>query len=125
MTTIRPKNDPVRLFWRRLLILGLLILVIAAIMSVWSAYHKELESADLRAQTQAQLNDLETQQDELNGAISSLQTERGMEAALRQQYALAAKGEQMIVIVDPATSAPAEATSSPFAQWLHNTFPWW
>jgi cell division protein FtsB len=125
MAIIRSPNDPVRLFWRRLVILGLFLLVAFAASGVWNAYQKEKESRELRAQTQAQLNDLTTQQGELSSDIDKLQTERGKEAVLRQQYALAAKGEGMIVIVDPSTSTQVAATSSAFAEWLHNTFPWW
>lgn len=125
MAIIRPRNDPVRLFWRRMAILGLFALVIFAASGVWNAYQKERESGALRAQAQTQLNDLTSQQNELNSDINKLQTERGKEAVLRQQYALAAKGEGVIVIVDPSTPTQATATSSAFAEWLHNTFPWW
>jgi cell division protein FtsB len=125
MATIRQKRDPVRLFWRRLLILGLFILVVAAGSGVWSAYQKERESAGLRAQAESQLSDLTKQQSQLDADITTLQTARGKEAVLRQQYALAAQGEGMIVIVDPATATAPSATSSAFATWLHNTFPWW
>jgi len=106
-------------------ILGLLALVVLAASGVWNAYQKERESGALRAQAQAQLNDLTTQQSELNSDINKLQTARGKEAVLRQQYALAAKGEGVIVIVNPSTSTEAATTSSAFVEWLHNTFPWW
>ena len=125
MAIMRPRNDPVRLFWRRLVLLGLFALVLLAASGVWNAYQKERESRALRVQAQAQLNDLSAQQSELHSDIDKLQTERGKEAVLRQQYALAAKGEGVIVIVDPSTSTEATATSSAFAEWLHNTFPWW
>lgn len=125
MAIIRPRNDPVRLFWRRLTLVGLLVLFAVAISGVWNAYQKERESGALRRQAQAQLNDLTTQENQLHSDIDTLQTARGKEAVLRQQYALAAKGEGVIVIVDPSTSTQAVATSSAFAEWLHNTFPWW
>ena len=48
-----------------------------------------------------------------------------MEEALREQYALAEKGEQLIVIVEPAVSVPAEATSSPVMRWFQKMFLWW
>ena len=124
MATIRPRNDPVRLLGRRLLIVGLFVLVVAAGSGAWSAYHKEQESAQLRAQAQAQLADLSQRQGELNSDISKLETARGKEEVLRDQYALAAKGEGMIIIIDP-TSTEIHATSTAFAAWLHNTFPWW
>ena len=124
MATIRPRNDPVRLFGRRLLLVGLLALVIAAASGAWSAYHKEQESAALRAQAQAQLSDISQRQQELNADISKLETARGKEEVLRNQYALAGKGEGLIVIID-STGTEVHATSTAFAQWLHNTFPWW
>lgn len=125
MAIIRPRNDPVRLFWRRMAILALCALVVLAASGAWNAYQKERESGALRAEAQAQLQDLISQQDKLNSDIDELQTERGKEAVLRQQYALAGAGERMIVIVDSSASAEQATTSSAFAQWLHNTFPWW
>lgn len=121
---IRSRNDPVRLFGRRLMLLGLAILVVAAASGVWSAYHKEKESAALRAQAEGQLADLSARQAQLDADIAKLETDRGKEEVLRDQYALAAKGERLIVIVN-STTTEVQATSSPFAQWLHNAFPWW
>jgi len=121
---IRSRNDPVRLFGRRLLILGLFALVVAAASGAWSAYQKERESSQLRAQAQAQLSDLTNRQKELNSDIAKLETARGKEEVLRSQYALAGYGEQEIIIIDP-TSTEVHATSTAFAEWLHNTFPWW
>ena len=123
---IRQRNDPVRLFWKRLAILALFGLVVAAAFGVWNSYQKERESAELRDQAQAQLSDLTSRQTQLNSDISKLQTERGTEEILREQYALAAKGENEIVIVDASSAQPvAEATSSAFVQWIHRAFPWW
>ncbi len=115
MATIRPRNDP-----------ALFILFVSAVFGVWGVYQKDRESMVLRAQAQAQLSDLSERQSQLNADISTLQTERGMEAALRQQYALAAQGEDMIIIVDATSATPVEeATSSAFVQWMRKTFPWW
>jgi len=118
------RNDPVRLFGRRLVIAGLGVLVIVVASGVWNAYRKQKESAALRTQAAVQLRDLEERQSQLNTDIAKLETNRGKEEVLRDQYALAAKGEQLIVIVS-ATASPIQATSSTFVQWLHNTFPWW
>ncbi len=121
---IRSRNDPVRLFGRRLILVGLAVLVVAVASGVWSAYHKQKESAALRTQAEAQLRDLSQRQTQLNSDIAKLETDRGKEEVLREQYALAAKGEGLIVILSPTTTE-VQATSSAFAQWLHNTFPWW
>ncbi len=121
---IRHRNDPVRLFGRRLLLLGLFVLVIAGGAGVWRAFWEEQESTTLNAQAQVRLANLELQQTQLSAKVSDLETERGQEAVLRDQYALAAQGEHLVVIVDSTATQP-EATSSAFAAWLHNTFPWW
>lgn len=121
---IRPRNDPVRLFGRRLLLLTLFVLVVAAMTGAWNAYRKERESSALRTQAEAQLADLSKRQGALNADIAMLQTERGKEAVLRSQYALAGRGEEVVVIVN-ATNTQVHATSSAFAGWLHKVFPWW
>lgn len=120
----RKRNDPVRLLGRRILLLVLFVGVIFGSIGVWNAYRKERESATLRDEAQRQLSDLSKRQDQLHTDIANLQTDRGKEAILRQQYALASKGEDVIVIVDQAQAEP-QATSSAFADWFHHTFPWW
>lgn len=124
MMAIRQRNDPVRLFGRRLILGALLILVISAIWGVWSAYQKEQESRMLRTQAEVQRSDFTQRQTQLNSDIANLQTDRGKEGVLREQYALGAIGEGLIVIVDPPTPEPVVPTS-PVMEWLHKVFPWW
>jgi len=109
---IRQRNDPVRLFGKRLVIVGLAVLAVVASWGVWGAYTKERESAALRTQAELRLADLQARQTQLKADILNLQTDRGMEEALREQYALAGKGERMIVIVEPPKSEPVQATST-------------
>lgn len=124
MAILRDRHNPVRLFGRRLLILGLIVLVVLGISGVWSAYKKEKASSALRAEAEVQLADLATRQSQLNADIANLGSDRGKEEALREQYALAAKGEKLIIIVDPHASGEVHATSS-LMQWIKKTFSWW
>ena len=124
MAFFKQRNDPVRLFGRRLILLGLLALFVVAMWGVWSAYQKERESAGLRAQAEIQLDDLAKRQEQLNSDIARLQTDRGREEILREQYALAAKGEGLIVIVDPSTTTPLHATSTLMDK-IKKAFWWW
>ena len=124
MAAIRQRNDPVRLFGRRLMLLALLILVFAIAWGVWNARQKEQESGSLRAQAQRQLNDLTERQVQLNADIANLQTERGKEEVLREQYALAAEGEGLIVIVDQPASKQTQASSTMLDKIKH-AFSWW
>ena len=119
------RHDPVRLFARRLMLLGLFIFAIIALSGVWNIYQKERESSALKQQAQAQFADLQTREEQLHSDIATLKTERGMEAALRQQYTMGKSGEKLIVIIDPATTTPTVATSTAIQQWIHRALPWW
>ncbi len=118
---IRPRNDPTRLLWRRFALLALFIVVCFAAWSVWGAWQKEVDSAALKEQSQAALATLSTQQGALQENISELQTERGKEAVLRQQYAVGDQGENMIVIVDSSSTPPPPT----FLDKLKSAFSWW
>lgn len=125
MRSSRKRSEAVRLFGRRSMMLGLFILVLGAGGSVWSVYNKSRDSAILKQEAQAQLQDLSKRKEELTAVIGKLHTDRGVEEALRQQYALAAEGEGVVVIVDDApTSTPQQATSTRQSNWFENIFGW-
>jgi cell division protein FtsB len=109
---------------RRLLTILILLLVLFGAAGVWSAYTKERESAALRVQSQGALADLTQQQSHLEANITDLESERGREAALRQQYAVGEKGEHLVIIIDPASTTPTEATTTMF-QKIEQAFWWW
>lgn len=123
MAAIRQRNEPVRLLWRRLGLLALLALVVLVGGGVWSAWQKDKASAALNQQSQAALADLTAQESQLQGNITELQSERGKEAALRDQYAVGKQGEDMIVIVDSSTTPPPAQPS--FLDELKKAFSWW
>ncbi len=124
MVAIRQRNDPVRLFGRRLMLVTLLVLVVAVVWGVWGAYEKERESTALRVHAEAQLQDFTKRQAQLDGDIVNLQTRRGVEEVLREQYAFAAAGEGLIVIVDQQVATPVQATSTVLDK-LKGVFFWW
>ena len=95
-----------------------------AVFGVWNAYQKQHESAALRTEAEVQLADLSKRQAKLNSDVTNLQTDRGMEAALREQYALGAMGEGLIVIIDPPKPVPIQATSTIFEK-IKQAFRWW
>jgi cell division protein FtsB len=121
MAALRERYDPLRLMGRRLLIALLGVLVISVLWGVWNIYRKNVEASQLRAQAQGQLADLQGRQTKLQADYDKLKTDRGMEEALRQQYAVGAAGEGLIVIVEPQTPKPLHATSS-IMQWIKNVF---
>ncbi len=125
MAIVGKRSDPVRLFARRIALLVLFVLVIAALSALWDVYKKEHESRILKNQAEAQLYTLNMQRDHLNTEIARLQTARGKEEMLRENYEMAKRGENMIVIIDPPTTPHVVATSSGMMQWMHRFIPFW
>src|SRR3989338_9754975 len=123
MRSYEERLNPARLLLRRLGLLALIALMGAALGGVWNVYQKERESAGLRAQAESERADLLERETRLKNDIAELNTDRGMEEALREQYALAEEGEQLIVIVEPTASVPVEATSS-IMGWFQKMFLW-
>ena len=124
MAAVRQRNDVGRIFLRRLGLFGLFVIVVLGMWSVWGAWRKERESSALKVQAQAAAADLAEQQTQLQGEIARLESDRGREEALRDQYAVGKQGEDLIVIVDPAvpTTSPQESS---FMDRIKNALRWW
>jgi cell division protein FtsB len=85
---------------------------------------KERESSSLRIQAEAQLKDLQAREAALNARITALETDRGQEEALRDQYQVGKEGEAVVTIVDkPASSSPMY--QSEHRSWWQRIFWWW
>lgn len=125
MVTQRERHNPVRLFLRRLMMVGLFLLVCLVASGVWNIFWKNQESIALNQQAQARLADLRERQSELTANIQGLDSEHGREAVLRQQYALGHPGEGMIVIVDPPIPIAVVSTTTAFQSWIKRVFLWW
>lgn len=125
MVVSAQRADPVRLLWRRVFLLALVVAVLLAASGVWKIYTRERESAALNRESQTRLADLFTRQDQLQKDIANLNTDRGKEAALREQYQMGRQGEGLIIIVNPATPVVPHAASSPITDWFKKFLPWW
>lgn len=123
MATFRGSSDPLRLMWRRIIAAFLALLCVSVAWAVWNIYRKDKEAAALRAEAQARLSDMQAQETKLESDYSRLSTGRGLEEALRDQYAVAAQGENMVVIVEPDKPQPVEATSTAW-NWISKVFHW-
>lgn len=123
MAFVRHKRDPVRLMWRRLLILIFFALLVVLARGVWGVYEKERDSRALREEAEIELRDLRMRGAELHSDISSLSTERGMEEALRRRFDLGKENEGVVVIVEPPASPPPPEPTS--FERVKRWFVWW
>lgn len=114
----------VRLFWRRLSIVVLILMIVVAGFAVWGVSEKERESRALRNQAERQLSDLREQEANLSGHIRKLKTDRGKEEVLREQYGVGREGEGLIVIVDSPQVEQTEASPT-LRQWVSKFLPFW
>lgn len=119
------RSDPVRLFVRRLGLLFLLVIVLGALSTLWDVYKKERDSRVLREQAEAQLQNLTLQEVHLTSEIGRLETKRGQEELLRENYEMAKHGEQLIIIIDPPQPEPLPATTTDMMRWMRWLVPFW
>ena len=124
MKTVQPRNDPMKIFWRRVRLAGLIVVVLIASGGVWDIYKKESESLSLRKQAETSLAELSQHQTQLQTNIHNLESDRGKEGAIRDQYQMGKSGEGMIIIVDRPVPKPLEPTSTDKG-FLHKVMPWW
>lgn len=96
------RRDPLRLLGKRLGMLALLLLAVFGVRSVWEVYQKERAALELRRHAEGKLIDLTMRESALRADIAALKSERGLEAALRDEYGLGKEGENLIVIVEPS-----------------------
>lgn len=120
MATFQQRRDPMRLMWRRVVAVVLLLLIALAVRGVWGAYKKSQDSYVLKVEAQAKLQDLEKREYELRADIANLRSEKGVEAELRERYDLAKDGEGVVVIVDPPAPPPEPkpTTFQRFKSWF-------
>lgn len=87
------------------------IVCILAVLLSYSAYGRyvaERETHEKLLGRQHELEVLKQRAALLESKVSHIESERGMEGAIREQFDVAKEGEDVIVIVDPAASKTDE-----------------
>ena len=105
-----------RWIYNRPMAILLAVLLIWLGRAVYLTGSRERLASQERAAVLAQVVALEARRTQLTADLASLQTDRGVEERIRQQYSVARPGEKVFNVVLSATST---ATSSP------PTLPWW
>ena len=81
-------------------VLALLFLLIAS--ATWSVFGKYKETRTNRSNAETNLLELENRASNLEEEIAELETPRGVEEQIRQNFGFVKEGERMIVIVEPS-----------------------
>lgn len=85
-------------------------------------YLQERESRGLRNEAVGALSDLEMRERNVREQMETLNTPLGLETALREQFSLAKKGENLIIVVDrPSPEVSLEKATGLFV-WFENLF---
>jgi len=104
----------------------MLALTISSVRAAWSMYGKFSEASAGDAAANLNLEQLKVQEAHVSATVAQLQTQRGVEAQIRENYGLALPGEGEIDLVQSSTSTVA-STTPPAGFWTrlwHMLFPW-
>ena len=105
---------------RQGLLIGVLLLVAFGLISlIWGLIGKARIAIDEAHSAKRQYEALEERKGVLESSLAALETPRGQDAAIRTAFGVARPGEEVIVVVPPATGTP---TSTP--PWWQRLFNW-
>jgi len=108
---------------------GVLVLAAASFVAAraaWDMYGKFAAASQARTDAEVELAQLQEQYAHVETEVASLNTERGVEAAVRERYGVAKPGEGEIDIVrqSPTSTAATAGQDSWFARLWHSLFVW-
>jgi hypothetical protein len=93
--------------------------------SVYERYHAEVMAAERRAQRADELYKLQQRASLLEGKVEMLESDRGKEALMREQFDVKRGNEEVVIIVDEDKKREAVATETtpipvepPLFHWL-------
>ena len=93
-----------RICYSKVTILILVVILVFMARGTYAVYLKEQGAAQQRDMIKQQLATLDAREAVISGDVQALQTNTGLEKALRQKFGVAAVGESVAVIVDASTS---------------------
>jgi cell division protein FtsB len=105
---------------RQGILIGITILVAVWLLSlIWGLIGKAQIAVNEAHNVQRQYKSLEERKQKLEADLSALATVRGQDAVIRTTFGVARPGEEVIVVVPPASTTP---TSTP--SWWKRIFSW-
>jgi len=107
--------------WRQGVLIGILLLVAFWLASsIWGLASKAHVAVSQANEAKAQYQALEERKAMLEANLAALDTARGKDAAIRTAFGVARPGEEIIVVVPPATATPTTTPSwwETFLSWF-------
>ena len=106
--------------WQRGILIGFLLLVAFWLLSlIWELMGKVHIAVSQANDAKRQYQSLEVRKASLQANLAALATPRGEDAAIRTAFGVARPGEEVIVVVPPATTTPAPALT-----WWQKILSW-
>ncbi len=96
----KKRNAWFKLVLSKLSVIILFAILIVVVQGTWSVYKKARFANENRQQAEAQSQELAERTEALTVELDRLQTDRGREEVLRQQFDVGHEGEHLIVLVD-------------------------
>ena len=106
--------------WRQGIVIGVLLTIIFWLASlIWGLVGKAQIAVNEANDAKRQYQSLEERKKALEANLSALNTDRGRDAVIRTTFGVAKPGEEVIVVVPPATATPATTPS-----WWQKVLDW-
>ncbi len=130
MMDIQPRRKPqkkavarpkVRKLYSKPVLAALVVAILILAKGTWGVYQKEIESRKNVAMVEKELVELEKRRDLLQVETSKLNTEEGVEEAIRRKYQVSKDGESVLVVVDkPLPAAVNDDGDGFFSKMWHS-----
>jgi cell division protein FtsB len=105
---------------RQGIVIGVLLLAIFWLASlIWGLFGKAQVAVGEANNAKRHYQALEERKAMLAADLAALETERGQDAAIRSTFGVARPGEEVIVVVPPATATPTTTLS-----WWQRVWGW-
>ena len=106
--------------WRQGILISILLVIIFWLLSlIWGLIGKAQIAVGEARDTERQYQTLEERKQTLEANLSALSTDRGRDAVVRTTFGVAKPGEEVIVVVPPATVTPTATPS-----WWQKVLNW-
>jgi len=98
--------------------IGVLVVILAlSAQAVWGIYNKYRKSEELSARMGANLSELKTRKQRLEGLNASLGTSEGKEREIRDRFGVVREGERTIIIVEGTSADDGVTPIAPRGWW--------